>query len=94
MGKLEYQQVQVEMISRKMKKEKKKCKNCNINWSRKLKNNGKMRNETYQVIITPEEVQDPGGSQMAPKTQAGRLPADDNCPNNIGAVERIVPPQW
>jgi hypothetical protein len=39
-------------------------------------------------------VQDLGGSQMAPNIQAGKLPANDNCPDGVGAVEKIIPPQW
>jgi hypothetical protein len=52
-----------------------------------------MQNETYQVIIALEGVQDSGSSQMAPKTQAGKLLANDNCPDGVGAVGKIVPPQ-
>jgi hypothetical protein len=40
-----------------------------------------------------EEVQDLGGSQMVLRIQAAELPANDNCPDNVGAVESIVPPQ-
>lgn len=83
------------MMSGIKKKEERKTsyKNLNLNRSRKLKYNRKMQNETYQVIIIPEGVQDLGGSQMALKTQAGNSPANDNCPNGVGAGGKITPPQ-
>ena len=40
-----------------------------------------------------EGVLDQGRSQVALRMQAAKVPASDSCPDSVGAVERIIPPQ-
>jgi hypothetical protein len=51
------------------------------------------QSQDYAAGVPLEVVLDLGESQVALRIQAVEFPASDSCPDSIGAVERIIPPQ-